>query len=95
MLNSGLDTAVQRMTLRSIFWPGGGNGGRAPLGCPLTFSFSILSLTCNQHKACLVGAVAPINHRKIVYGRSCCHLALVGLALLNLIQVQVGCTGVR
>ena len=65
----------QRVTLRSIFWPGGGNGGRAPLGCPLTFSFSILSLTYIQHKACRLGAFTPINRRKFVCGRSCCHFA--------------------
>ena len=32
----------------SILWPGGGKGGRSPLGCPDTFSFSMRSLTCTD-----------------------------------------------
>lgn len=84
------DAVVQRMTLRSIFWPGGGKGGRAPLGCPLAFSFSILSLTCIQHKACLIGTFTPINHRNLVSGqRVAVHFALVAMALATRLKCML------
>lgn len=52
---------MQEMTLISIFWPGGGNGGRAPLGCPYASSFSILSLTCIHYQARWTWHVKPAH----------------------------------